>query len=66
MIATAEELNAKAVARIIEQAKRLANDPDLNKWRDVYEPAKKAIKEFELSADDYQRAILSLVEALGV
>ena len=64
---TQEQLNEKAIERIIEQAARLSSDKSFKDiWRDVYEPAKAAIREFALSADAYQAAIAALTEAMKV
>lgn len=40
--------------------------PEMDKWKYVYEPAKAAIKDFNLSADEYERAMQLLTEALGI
>jgi uncharacterized protein YaaR (DUF327 family) len=64
---TQEELIAIAVNRIIEQSSRLSRDRTIeNVWRDVYEPAKRAIGDFNLSTEDYQAAIARLTEAMSV
>lgn len=65
-VPTEASLAEIAVNRIIEQAAKLSRDKDLDVWRDVYEPAKRAIKEFGLSAEDYQSAIARLTEAMRV
>lgn len=60
------ELNLIAVNRIVEQAARLSRDRELDLWRDVYEPAKKAMAEIGLTPDEYQHAIAELTEALNI
>ena len=62
---TMDELTGIGLSAVIAQAARLARDPELNKWKDVYEPAKALIGEMELSAGEYQDAIARLTEAMG-
>lgn len=62
---TTQELNDIAVERMLEQAKLLTRDPEWNKWR-VYEVVKQTIADFSLPADEYERAIKLLTEALNI
>lgn len=63
---TTDELNAIAINRIVEQAERLSKDRELDLWKEVYEPAKKAMAEIGLTPDEYQYAIAELTEALRI
>lgn len=59
------DLRRVAVNRIIERAKGFANDPDLTKEQ-IYNSAKWTISKFTTSADEYQRAVRALAEALQI
>lgn len=64
---TADELTNVALSAIISKAAVIARDhPELDRWKDVYEPAKAAISDFKLPADEYEQAIQSLTEALSI
>lgn len=60
------ELTEIAVSRIISQAERLSGDKSLDVWKEIYEPAKRAIAEFGLAPAEYQQAIAELTEALKI
>lgn len=61
----ADGLIAVAVFAIIAKAALVARDPEWDKWR-AYEAAKQAIADFSLLADEYERAIKLLAEALNL
>jgi hypothetical protein len=64
---TADELTNVALSAIIAKAAAIArNYPEMDKWKDVYEPAKAVIADFNLAPGEYERAIQMLTEALNI
>jgi hypothetical protein len=63
----ADELTNVALSALIAKAAVIARKhPDMDRWKDIYEPAKAAIADFHLPADEYERAVNLLTEALGI
>lgn len=58
---------AAGVERVIQQFARLAKDPTLDKWKEVYEPAKKAVKElYDLTPDQWDWFIEQLTKEMEI
>lgn len=58
---------AAGIERVIKQAGLAAKDPTLDKWKEVYEPAKQAIKElYELTPEQWDWFIEQLTEEMKI
>lgn len=58
---------AAGVLRVIEQAGKAAKDKTLDAWKDVYEPAKKAVQElYELTPDQWDWFIEQLTKEMKI
>lgn len=58
---------AAGVERVIQKFAHLAKDPTLDKWSEVYEPAKQAVKElYDLTPEQWDWFIEQLTEATEI
>lgn len=58
---------AAGVERVIQDFARLSKDPTLDKWKEVYEPAKQAIKElYKLTPEQWDWFIEQLTKEMEI
>lgn len=58
---------AAGVERVIQDFARLSKDPTLDKWKEVYEPAKQAVKElYDLTPNQWDWFIEQLTKEMEI